>query len=87
MHIVGSGTCAFISSNFNVDPRKWDAANADDIFVAIEAQRRGLPRIAVARVAGWLKAIAESQPDSIWAQTVIDDSEKSRHMRALLRLY
>ena len=87
VHIVGSGTCAFISSNFNVDPRKWDAANADDIFVAIEAQRRGLPRIAVARVAGWLKAIAESQPDSIWAQTVIDDSEKSRHMRALLRLY
>ena len=87
VHIVGTGTCAFISSNFDVDPRKWDAANMDDIFVAIEAQRRGLPRIAVARGAGWLKAIAESQPDSIWAKTAIDDSEQSHHMRALLHLY
>ena len=59
----------------------------DDIIVATEAQGRGLPRIAVARPADWLKAHLEHQPDSLWAKTEIDDSEHSRCMRALLRLY
>jgi hypothetical protein len=36
----------------------------DDIIVATEAQRRGLPR-SPWRMAGWLKAYAESQPDSL----------------------
>ena len=87
VHELGTGTCAFISSNFDVDPRKWGRTDMDDIIVATEAQRRGLPRIAVARAAGWLKPHAEPQPDSIWAKTLIDDSEQSRRMRALLGLY
>ena len=57
------------------------------INVAIEAQRRGLPRIAVAWTAGWLKAYAVIQPDSLWAKTLTDDSEQSRRMRPLLGLY
>jgi hypothetical protein len=87
VHELGIGTCAFISSNFNVDPSQWGATNMDDINVAIEAQRRGLPRIAVARAAGWLKPCAEPQPDNLWAKTLIDDSEQSRRMRALLGHY
>ena len=87
VHVLGTGTCAFISSNFDVDPRKWGRTDMDDIIVATEAQRRGLPRIAVARAAGWLKPHAEPQPDNIWAKTLIDDSEQSRRMRALLGLY
>jgi hypothetical protein len=87
VHELGTGTCAFISSNFGVDPREWGRSDMDDIDVAIEAQRRGLPRIAVARAAGWLKACAEPQPDSLWARTLIDDSEQSRRMRTLLSLY
>ena len=88
MHELGVGTCAFISSNFDVDPRKWDRHDMNDITVAIEAQRRGLPRVAVARVAGWLRRFAaEPQVDSIWARTLKDDSEQTRRMRTLLGLY
>jgi hypothetical protein len=87
VHELGTGTCGFISSNLDVDPRKWDRHNMNDITVAIEAQRRGLPRIAVARTAGWLKPYAQAQPDSIWRKTMRDDSEQSRRMRALLTLY
>jgi hypothetical protein len=86
VHVLGTGTCAFISSNFRVDPREWGGTDMNDIEVAIEAQRRGLPRIAVARAAGWLKAHAECQPDSTWAKTVVDDSKQSRRMRALFGL-
>jgi len=87
VHEVGTGTCAFISSNFNVNPKKWGRSDMDDINVAIEGQQRGLPRIVIARAAGWLKAHAESQPDSLWIRTQIGDSEQSRRMRALLSLY
>ena len=87
VHELGTGTCAFVSSLFDVDPRAWDSNDMDDIIVAIEAQRRGLPRIAVARAAGWLKAHAECQPDSLWAKAWLDDSQQSQKMRALLGLY
>ena len=87
VHELGTGTCAFISSNFDVKPREWGRDDMDDIIVATEAQRRGLPRFAVARSAGWLMAQAELQSDSLWAKTMIDDSEQSRRMRALLSLY
>jgi hypothetical protein len=87
VHELGTGTCAFISGHLDVDPRGWDRSDMDDIIVATEAQRRGLPRIAVAREAGWLKAYAENQPDSLWAKTQIDDAEQSRRMRDLLGLY
>lgn len=86
VHELGTGTCAFISSHFDVDPGEWDRNDMDDIIVATEAQRRGLPRVAMARAAGWLKAHAESQPDSLWARTKADDTEQSRRMRALLGL-
>jgi hypothetical protein len=87
VHELGTGTCAFVSSYFGIDPRKWDRHDLDDLSVAMDAQRQGLPRIAIARRAGWLKPFAEPQPDSLWNRTLIDDSEQSRRMRALLGLY
>jgi len=87
VHVLGSGTCAFVSNMLDVDPRKWSRYDMDDIYVAIEAQQRGLPRIAVARAEGWLKPYAEGQPDSVWAKTLVDESAHSRAMRELLRLY
>jgi hypothetical protein len=86
-HELGTGTCAFISGNFVVNPREWGRHDMSDIMIAIEAQRRGLPRIAVARPAGWLKPYTQFQPDSLWARTLKDDSEQSRQMRVLLGLY
>lgn len=87
VHELGTGTCAFVSSNLDVDPREWAHNGMDDIVIATEAQRRGLPRIAVARPAGWVRALVPDQPDSLWAKTLIDDSEQGRRMRALLSLY
>ena len=61
VHEVGTGTCAFVSDRFQVDPDLWDQHVMDDIVVAIEAQKRGLPRIAIARPAGWLTPQAQCQ--------------------------
>jgi hypothetical protein len=87
VHELGIGTSAFVSSQLDVDPRRWDRTDMDDIIVAAEAQRRGLPRIAVSRPAGWLRPYAEAQPDSLWIKAKTDDTEHSRRMRALLGLY
>jgi hypothetical protein len=86
-HELGTGTCAFVSSVFNVDPRRWHRNDMDDLFVAIEAQQRGLPRIMLARQAGWLTAYAENQPDSLWVRSKADSSEQTRLMQVLLGVY
>jgi hypothetical protein len=78
VHELGIGTCAFVSSSFAVDPREWERHDMADIIVAIQAQRRGLPRIAVARPTGWLKPLTEHQSDSLWSKTFMDDSEQTR---------
>ena len=87
MHELGAGTCAFVSDRLPVDPREWDRNDMDDLLLAIEAQKRGLPRVAVARPEGWLKPLEQDQPDSLWTRTQKDDAEQSRRMRALLSLY
>jgi hypothetical protein len=87
VHELGVGTFAFVSDRFPVDPREWARNDMDDIIVATEAQKRGLPRVMVARPAGWLKSYAEDQADSLWSRAKKDDSEQSRRMRALLCLY
>jgi hypothetical protein len=86
VHELGAGTSAFVSDRLPIDPREWDRTDMDDLIVAIEAQKRGMPRIAVARPAGWLN-LAQEQADSLWARTKRDDSEQSRRMRGLLALY
>jgi hypothetical protein len=87
VHELGVGTCAFVSDRLPVDPREWARNDMDDIIVATEAQKRGLPRVAVPRPAGWLKPYAQGQSDSLWNRTQRDDTEQSRLMRALLGLY
>lgn len=87
VHELGMGTSAFISSILDVDPRRWDRCDMNDITIANEAQRRGLPRIAVARERAWLWPYEQDQPDSLWTKARKDDSEHTRRMRALLGLY
>ncbi|MCC6827537.1 MAG: hypothetical protein IT550_04840 [Novosphingobium sp.] len=87
VHELGCGTCAFVSDRLPLDPRRFPAINMDDIIVAIEAQKRGLPRIAIAREARWLMPYTEWQEDSLWLQALRDDSEQTRHMHELLALY
>jgi hypothetical protein len=87
VHELGIGTCAFVSSHLSIDAREWDCHDMDDIAVAIDAQRQGVPRIAIARAAGWLRPCAEPQSDTLWNRILIDESEPSRRMRTLLSLY
>ena len=87
VHELGVGTCAFVSSALDVDPRQWDRYDMNDITIALEAQRRGLARVAVARAADWLNPYAQSQPDSLWAKAQKDDTEQSRRMRQLIGCY
>ena len=72
---------------FPVDPTAWDNFDSSDISLAIEAQKRGLPRIAIARHAGWLRDIGKPQSDSLWARKQKDDSQPTRQMLTLLGLY
>jgi hypothetical protein len=81
---LGTGTCAFLSDRFRVDPRAWDRTDMDDLLIAMEAQRQGLPRIAIARPQKWLRALAKAQADSLWLRTQADDSVQTRRMRELM---
>jgi len=87
VHELGSGTLAFLSTSIPIDPRNWPRTDMDDIFIAIEAQKLGLPRISIPRPQGWLKPYAENQEDSLWVRTQKDDKAQSEAMRTLLRLY
>jgi hypothetical protein len=87
VHELGTGTCAFVSNRLPLDPRGWDRFDMSDITVAIEAQKRGLPRIAIARPAGWMRPIELGQDDSIWSRTQKDETEHIRRMKFLLGLY
>lgn len=87
VHELGCGTSAFVSDRLPLDPRRFDDINMDDIIVAIQAQKRGLPRIALAREALWLKPYTEWQEDSLWLQALRDDTQQTRRMHELLSLY
>lgn len=87
VHEVGSGTCAFVSRALPLEPSLWPIQDCDDICLAIEAQRRNMPRLAVPRPAGWLTPLAENQPDSLLRQVRLDDSRQTAEMRRLLALY
>jgi hypothetical protein len=84
---LGSGTVAFYSAALPVDPRPWSHGNMEDLMMAVEAERRHLPRIALARPANSLVAIGEMQPDSLFHQLRRDDSAHSAvlaQLRALM---
>jgi hypothetical protein len=87
VHELGGGTCAFVSDIFDIDPRRWRRNDMDDIILAIEAQRRRLLRVAIAREEGWLTAYAENQPDSLWIKTKADQTEQTHLMQVLLGMY
>jgi hypothetical protein len=87
VHELGTATCAFVSSAFAPDPRPWRRNDMDDIVLAIEAQRRGVPRVAIAREEGWLEALEDNQPDSLWVRAKQDAAEQTWMMHALLALY
>lgn len=87
MHELGAGTCCFRSDMLDIDPRDWEHYNMEDINLAIEAQRRGLHRVAIARPRHWLVPYEHNQPDSLWVKLNENDTEQTKLMRMLMRMY
>ena len=83
---VGAGTAAFDSGHLRFDPAAWPRAVSNDLLLAIEAVRRGLPQVALPRAKGWLAPIGGVQPDSHYAAILADDRETSALMRSLLAM-
>ena len=86
VHEIGTGTCAFVSGQVDFDPH-GKPLGMSDIVIAVEAQRKRMPRVAIDREQGWLKAISQAQGDSIWMRTIADHKEQDKLMRQLLALY
>lgn len=80
---LGCGTLAFPSQLLSFDPRRWPHGDMDDLMLAIEAERHGVPRIAIRRPRRSLVPIRQDQPDSLWVRTLADDS---RHSAQLVEL-
>lgn len=83
---LGCGTLALPSQLISFDPRRWPHGDMDDLMLAIEAERQGVPRVAIRRPRHWLVPIRQNQPDSLWFRTVADDSRQSVQLAELHRL-
>lgn len=81
---LGSGTLAFHSGRFRIDPRAWRHHTLSDLMIAIEAVRLGLPRIALRRPVGFVRPLEEVQHDSLFRQLLQDDSLETSIMRRVL---
>ena len=75
---LGTGTIAFQNDVMPIEIDKWQHGNMSDLNLMIDCVRYGVDRISVRRAQNWLRAIAESQPDSIWRGTKKDDSLQTR---------
>jgi hypothetical protein len=83
---IGTGTAAFVSSVLPIDPAAWPHGLMDDLMLAMEAEERGIPRIAVRRPAGSLIELARNQPDSIYFKVKRDDSAQTEQLGRLMQL-
>jgi hypothetical protein len=85
--LLGTGTIAFDTAQLRFDPRTWPHRRVDDLMVAIEAVRQGVPRVCIRRPRGFLQPLAEDQADSIHRRLQADDRLESEIMRQALAAY
>jgi hypothetical protein len=85
--LLGTGTMAFYSGSFRADVRSWPHHDMDDLMVAIEAVKQGLPRVLIRRPQGFLRQLEATQTDSLYQQMTRDDSRHSKIMREALEAY
>jgi len=84
--IVGTGTVGFVSSMLPINPPSWPHGDMDDIMFAIEAEKRHLPRVAIARPRRSIVAIATNQDDSLLQVARRDNTRHTEQLRILLTL-
>jgi hypothetical protein len=83
--ILGTGTIAFHTEAFCIDPSDWRYHDMVDLMVAIEAAKCGLPRISIRRPKNYLRPLDRQQPDSIYVRLAGDDTRETAIMREALR--
>jgi hypothetical protein len=84
---LGTGTAALHSSCIRIAPRRWGHHNMCDLMLMIESIRQGVPRISIRRPDRFLLPIEQSQDDSLYRRTLVDDSIQSRLLRATFERY
>lgn len=84
--VVGTGTCAFISTELPMFPPDWRWGDMVDLMTATEAEQRHMPRVIVARPARSIVAIEVNQADSLSVAAARDDSRRTEQLRTLLTL-
>jgi hypothetical protein len=81
---LGAGTVAFRTDRLLFDVRQWHAFRCDDIMLAGEAKKRGLPLLCIPRRTSWMRSIGEYQTHSLWREIQQDPAEETALMRQLL---
>jgi hypothetical protein len=84
--VLGTGTVGFYSGVLSFYPPDWPHGDMDDLFVSIEAERRGLRRIAIRRPQRSIVALATKQADSLALSASRDNTRHTEQLRVLLRL-
>ncbi len=84
---LGTGTLAFHSSAIALEHRSWQHANMSDLHLMIDAVRQEVPRIAVRRGDAFAQPIRQNQPDSLYRESLQDDSVQTALLREAMESY
>ena len=84
--VIGAGTAAFVSTEMPIFPPDWEWGDMDDLMVAIEAEKRHLPRVMLARPLKSTEAIEVNQADSLSVATQRDDTRQTAVLFQLFEL-
>lgn len=82
---IGTGTLAFHSGHFPIDPSMWRFHTMADLMVGVEGVRRGMARIAIRRPKDFVTSLERDQLDSLHYQVATDDSRETAIMQSVLR--
>ena len=69
VHVIGTGTLAYATKLLQLRYDDFSYPNMADIWVALKAQERGLPRICRQRSAGWLQSIVNTASSGIYSHS------------------
>lgn len=86
--VVATCGCAFRPDRFLIDPQHWPPQhrNRVDIYLALLAQQQGIQQWIISRGKGWLRELANSQTDSIYAALLANDREHTLLAHEYLQL-
>lgn len=83
---LGTGTIGFVSTLMRLDPPGWPYGDMDDLMLAIEAERDGIPRICVARPPRSAVPVGPLGPDSLHHRARANESRQVAQFQVLLEL-